>query len=207
MENHRNNLKQLMQITLLSTVGALLMLLQLPYPGAGWLKFDLSDIPALIGGCALGPWVGLAIVAFKNFLFVLLKFSPHELLGIPMGIVSSGTLVLVTSFLYKKTKTQRNALFSVVIGIIASVLIMIPANYYILPLFMKWFMPNIPIPTSKQILFMILYFVIPFNAIKGILNGSLTFLIYKRVASFLRPGGDIVSIREKITPTGTETKV
>lgn len=195
-----------MQITLLSTVGALLMLWQLPYPGAAWLKFDLSDIPALIGGCALGPWVGFAVVLFKSFIFVLLKFNPQELVGIPMGIISSGTLVLVTSFLYQRVKTQQNALYSVVMGIISLVLIMIPANYFVLPFFMKWFFPQVPIPAPAEIAYMIMYFIIPFNAVKGILNGALTFIIYKRVALFLRPGGDVVPVTKKIIPPEPEAE-
>ena len=207
MDNRRNNLKQLMQITFLSTVGALLMLWQLPYPGAAWLKFDMSDIPALIGGCALGPWVGFAVVLFKSLIFTLLKFNPQELVGIPMGIISSGTMVLVTSFLYQRSKTLQNALYSVVVGIISLVLVMIPANFYVLPFFMKWFFPNVPIPAPAEIVSMILYFIIPFNAIKGILNGALTFLIYKRVALFLRPGGDVVPVTKKIIPPEPEAEV
>ncbi len=206
MDNRRNNLKQLMQITLLSTVGALLMLWQIPYPGAAWLKFDMSDIPALIGGCALGPWVGFAVVLFKSLIFVLLKFNPQELVGIPMGIISSGSMVLVTSFLYQRSKTQENALYSVVLGIISLILVMIPANYFVLPFFMKWFFPQVPMPSQTDITYMIMYFIIPFNAVKGILNGALTFIIYKRVALFLRPGGDVVPVGKKITPPEPEAE-
>lgn len=206
LDNRRNNLKQLMQITLLSTVGALLMLWQLPYPGAAWLKFDLSDIPALIGGCALGPWVGFAVVLFKSLIFLMLKFNTQELVGIPMSIISSGAMVLVTSFLYQRSKTQKNALYSVVLGIIALVLVMIPANYFVLPFFMKMFFPQARIFTPAEITYMILYFIIPFNAVKGILNGALTFLIYKRIALFLRPGGDVVPVGEKIIPPEPEAE-
>lgn len=196
-----------MQITLLSTVGALLMLWQIPYPGAVWLKFEMSDIPALVGGCALGPWVGFAVVIFKNLIFALLKFNPQELVGIPMGIISSGTLILVTSFLYQRAKTQQNALFSVVMGIISLILVMIPMNYFVLPFFLKSFFPGVPVPSPAEIIHMIMFFIIPFNAVKGILNGALTFIIYKRVAVFLRPGGDFVPVTEKIIPPEPEIKL
>jgi len=191
LKNKGNGLKRLMQIALLSSVGALLMIWQLPYPGATWLKMELSDIPALIGGCALGPGVGLAIVFLKNILFALIRFSPEELLGLPMNTIATGTMVIVASIIYSRLKTRRNALFALMVGVLASIAIMIPANYFILPVFMRWFLPHVPVPAPAQIFHMILIFIIPFNAFKGLINASLTFLIYKRVAVFLRPEGEI----------------
>jgi riboflavin transporter FmnP len=185
-----NYLKKLMQIALLASVGAVLMLLQLPYPGAGWLKFDLSDIPALVGGFALGPWAGLAVVVLKNILFALFRFSPEELLGLPMNLIANGVMVTISAFIYQKAKTRTNAALGIGMGVLASILIMIPANYYILPVFMKLFMPQVPIPGKEMLLYLIVFFTLPFNAIKGLIAGILTFAIYKRIAIFIRAEGE-----------------
>ncbi|MCE1247539.1 MAG: ECF transporter S component [Firmicutes bacterium] len=185
-----NNLKKLIQIALLASVGAVLMLFQLPYPGAGWYKLDLSDIPALIGGCALGPWAGLAVVLLKNILFALFRFSPEELVGIPMNLIANGIMVVIAALIYQKTKTRINAALGISTGVIVSALSMIPANYFILPLFMKIFMPNVPVPGGETLLYMILFFTLPFNAVKGLITGILTFVIYKRIAIILRAEGE-----------------
>lgn len=191
MKRSNNGLKKLIQIALLSSVAVLLMLIQIPYPGAGWLKFDISDIPALIGGCALGPIAGLLIVIIKLFLFGIIRSSPEELIGLPMNLIANGTLVLVTSYVYRRLKTQENALFSLFMGVIISTLIMIPANYFVLPLYLKFFAPHIPIPPASQMLTMIFTVIIPFNLIKGFLNVSLTFVVYKRVSAFIRPDTEL----------------
>lgn len=178
-------------MALLATVGALLMMWQLPYPGAEWLKLDLSDIPALIGGFALGPWIGLAVVLLKNFLFVIFRLNPQELIGVPMNIIANGSMVLISAFLYGRLKTRGNAVISLVIGVAASVLLMIPANLLVLPLYIKLFIPGLPVPPRLQLVQMIMAFVLPFNALKGVANGILTFIIYKRMALFLRPEGEL----------------
>ncbi|MCD4782587.1 MAG: ECF transporter S component [Candidatus Eremiobacteraeota bacterium] len=191
MKRSNNGLKRIIQISLLASVATLLMLIQIPYPGAGWLKFDISNIPVLIGGCALGPIAGLLIVIIKLFLFGIIRSSPGELMGLPMNLIANGTLVLVTSYIYRRVKTQENALFSLFVGVIVSTLIMIPANYFVLPLYLKFFAPNIPIPPPSQMLTMLFTVVIPFNLIAGFLNISLTFIVYKRVSAFIRPDAQI----------------
>ena len=185
-----NNLKKLIQIALLASTGAVLMLFQLPYPGAAWYKLDLSDIPALIGGCALGPWAGLAVVLLKNILFALFRFSPEELLGIPMNLIANGIMVVIAAIVYQKTKTRVNAALGISLGVIVSALAMIPANYFILPVFIKFFMPGMQLPAGNALLYMIMFFTLPFNAVKGLITGVLTFIIYKRIAIILRAEGE-----------------
>lgn len=187
----KTNLKTIMQITFLGTVGALLMMLQFPYPGTEWLRLDFSDIPALIGGFALGPVAGLWVILIKNLLFAVMRFSPHELLGLPMNLIANGILVVIAAVIYQRNKTQKNAVAALILGVLASVLVMIPANYFILPFFMRFFMPAVEVPSSKNLWIMILYFIVPFNILKGTLNGMLTFLVYKKIAVFLRPAGEI----------------
>jgi len=200
LKRSNNSLKRIMQIALLSSAATILMLIQIPYPGAVWLKFDVSDIPALIGGCALAPMAGLLIVIIKLLLFGIVRSSPQELIGLPMNLIANGSLVLVASLIYRKLKTQKNALFSLFMGVLISTFIMIPANYFILPLYLKFFAPHIPIPPSPQLLAMIFTVVIPFNLIKGFLNTSLTFIIYKRVSAFIRPESRIkLSPKEDVT--------
>lgn len=189
--NGKTSLKKFIQVSLLATIGALLMLWQLPYPGATWLKVDFSDVPVLIGGFALGPMVGLAILFLKSILFSLVKFNPVELVGLPMNIIATGIMVVVATVIYQKKKTWTRALLAILAGICCSTIVMLFANYLMLPVFFRFFFPGTPVPSSSQLITMIITAVLPFNLIKGILNGTLTFLVYKRVSNFLRERGGI----------------
>ncbi len=173
-------------ISLLATCGVLLMLWQMPYPGAPWLKIDLSDVPVLIGGFAFGPLAGIFILLLKNVLFFVLKFHPIELIGVPMNIISTAVLVVVSSSIYHRNKTWSNALVGLFSGMVASIVVMIFMNYWIMPHFIKWFMPHMPLPSSEKLTETVIFVVVPFNFVKDALNGALTFLLYKRVSLFIK---------------------
>ncbi|MEW6280719.1 MAG: ECF transporter S component, partial [Candidatus Eremiobacterota bacterium] len=69
-------LSRLLKVGLLSSLAtALMVTVQVPFPGAPFLKYDPSEVAALIGGFALGPMYGLAILVVKNLLFLLLRFD------------------------------------------------------------------------------------------------------------------------------------
>lgn len=162
------------------------MLLQIPFPGAPWLKLDVSDVPVLIAGFALGPMEGILVLLIKNALFALLRFSPAETVGLPMNFIATACLVLISSWFYQRNRTLKNAFVGMLIGISVSTAIMIPANYLILPIFQRWLLPHTPALSSKELFAMILTFVAPFNLAKDFANMIVTFLAYKRVAVFLR---------------------
>jgi riboflavin transporter FmnP len=185
--NVRNAIKLLTQAALLGCVGAMLMLWQIPYPGAPWLKIDASDVPVLIGGFALGPWAGLVVLFIKNFMFCILRFSQDELLGMPMNLLATASMLFVSSWIYHRNKSWQNALLALTAGITCSMALMALANYFVLPVYLRLFAPHIPVPGGRELSGVILATILPFNGVKGLLNGILTFLIYKRVSSFLKP--------------------
>jgi riboflavin transporter len=183
-------IKKLLQISLLSSIGAVLMLWQIPYPGApGILQFDISNAAVLIGGFALGPWEGAVVLVLKNLIFLIVKFSPKEMLGIPMNTIYSAVLVLTAAYVYHRKKTWNNAILSLFSGIVTSTIFMIPANYFVLPVFIKIFTPEMPVPSPEKIMETVIFAVIPFNIINGTLNCLVTFFVYKRVGTFLKGTG------------------
>jgi riboflavin transporter len=185
-------IKKLLQVSLLASIGSLLMLWQFPYPGApGIFKFEISKVPVLIGGFALGPWAGIAVLLIKNLIFLIIKFSPGELIGIPMNTINTAVFVLTSSYIYHRSKTLNYAVLSIFSGVITSTLVMIPANYYALPLFMRVFTPQSSIPSPEKIVELILFAAIPFNAMSGVINGIITFLVYKRIGKFIKDTGDL----------------
>ncbi len=187
----RNSTKKLIQIALLSCVGTLLMIWQVSFPSAPFLKIEISDVPVLIGTFSMGPAAGAAILLIKNLLFAVIKFCPDELIGLPMNFISTLVLLLVASWFYNRRKCWQSALLGLSLGMIASTAVMIPVNMFITPIYLRVFAPHFPIPRGRDLLTFILATVVPFNAVKGILNVTLTFLVYKRVSALLRPGEEM----------------
>ena len=71
--NHQNqkNLNKFIKISLLSAIAVMLMYFDFPIPFLPfpWLKIDLSDIPALMGGFAFGPIAGVLIGVIKELTY------------------------------------------------------------------------------------------------------------------------------------------
>ena len=59
---------------LLAALAAFLMTLEIPLPFApSFYQIDLSEVPVLLGGFALGPAAALCIELLKNLLYLLFK--------------------------------------------------------------------------------------------------------------------------------------
>lgn len=196
--NTRKSIKTLAQIALLGGIGAFLMFIQIPFGATSFYKLDVSDVPVLVGGFALGPVAGLAILALKNAIFAVARFQPYELLGLPMNFVATAVMMLSAWWIYQRKKTWKNAISALAMGILASTAVMAPMNYFVMPFFIRTFTPNVPVPSPAQITTLIVGATVPFNLVKGLINGVLTFLVYKRVSSVLNlKGEDQIPASEK----------
>lgn len=65
--NTKSNVRTIAVTGMLSAVAVVLMYLEIPIPiMPGFIKFDFSDLPALLGAYALGPVAGIIICLIKN---------------------------------------------------------------------------------------------------------------------------------------------
>lgn len=180
-------LSTLLKVSLLAALATVLMHLSLPLlPGIPFLKYDPSEVPALVAGFALGPLAGMAVVLLKDLLYLALHMQASELLGIPMNAMAGCALVGTAGWVYRVKKTKRVAQLALALGVATMTLVMIPANLVCWPLFQRFFMPNTPVAPPDQLLTLILTAVTPFNLLKGSLTSLLTFFIYKRVSPALK---------------------
>ncbi|OPJ56033.1 ECF transporter S component [Alkalithermobacter paradoxus] len=184
----------LVKISMLSVLSFLLMFIQTPlifFPE--FLKLDVSDIPAVIGGFALGPIAGVFIELLKNLLHFAFKTSTGGV-GEFANFIVGGAFVFVSSGIYHMNKTKKNALIGCILGTIVMGLVGGIANYYILIPFYTRFYPIEAIiamgsAVNKSIVdlkTLIIYGIIPFNIIKGALLSVLTIALYKRVRVLLK---------------------
>ncbi len=180
----RGRLSVLVKIAVLSALSFMVLFLpHIPiFPPAPFLTYDASEIPALIGGFALGPVAGMAIVVVKNVLVILHRFDPLHLVGVPMNALAGCALVGVSSWYYWRKKTIRTAAAGLALGTLAMTAVMIPANYFIFDISMG----IMHISPSFSATFYVFAFNVPFNLLKGALSSFLAFVIYKRVSAVLK---------------------
>jgi len=180
-------LSLLLKISLLSALSAVLMHLSLPiFPAHSYLRYDPSEVPALVACFALGPRAGMAVVLLKNLIYGLSHFQPTELVGLPINTVAGLTLVGVAGSVYKLHKRKSVALMALALGVVAMTLVMFPCNLVLLPLFQRLFFPTASPTSPDEVITVLLSVILPFNLLKGTLTSVVTFLVYKRVSPTLK---------------------
>jgi len=188
------SVKNMAKISILSVIAFILMQIELPLPiFPSFLKIDLSDLPALIGGFALGPAVGILIELFKNLMHLTRTSTSGvgELANFLVGIA----LVVPASVIYFKNKTKKNAIIGLLVGTIMMGIVGGLFNYFILLPFyanvMKFPMDaivNMGTIVNKNIVdikTLVFYAIIPFNIFKSIIISVFTLLVYKRISKLL----------------------
>ncbi|HAX39763.1 MAG TPA: ECF transporter S component [Clostridiales bacterium] len=155
------------------------------FPSATYLEYDMADVPILIGTFLYGPWWGLALTAVVSVLQWLLV-SPQSLwVGAVMHFLATGSYVVAAGLIYQRNKTRNAALIGMGVGSLLQTLMMIPMNL----IFTVHFF-GVP---REVVIALLPTAIIPFNAIKTIVNSIITFLLYKRVAKLFEK--DLVKAR------------
>ncbi len=151
-------------------------------PAAPFLEYDPADIPILIGTFVMGPAAGLTITVVASLIQGLTVSSGSSWYGIIMHIIATGCYVIVAGCIYQAGKTRKRAAVGMIIATLATVAIMVVANMLITPAFTGW-----PLESVMDIM---LPGIIPFNLIKFVVNGLITFILYKPISNLVkRPGG------------------
>lgn len=157
---------------------ALVYLIHFPiFPAVAFLEYDPADIPILIGTFAFGPLAGLVLTIVTSVIQGLTVSSGSGLYGILMHVIATGVLVIVSGSIYSRKKTKTMAVVSLLCGMTAMAVVMVGANMVITPLFM-----GVP----AEAVWSLMPFIVGFNLIKAGINGGVTFILYKRIANFLR---------------------
>lgn len=193
MNNKR--LSKLIKISILSAMGLLLMFIEFPLPiFPEFLKIDFSDVPAILGTFALGPFAGMLIELLKNLLHLLL-LSKTGGIGELANFIVGAAFVMSAGFVYKRNKSRVGALIALFVGIVVSSIVASIGNYYVfLPLYESVLgfpmeaivgMGKAINPSIKDLNTFIAYSILPFNLLKGLIISLITFLSYKKLSPIL----------------------
>lgn len=195
---HRlSSAKSVAFIAIFAAIAAVLMFLEIPlFFAPSFYEIDLSEIPVLICTFYLGPVAGVACEFMKIILKLLLKGTSTLFVGDFANFVVGCSLILPASIVYHCNKTKKGAVIGLAIGtLVMTVFGSLFNAVYLLPKFAQIYgMPLEAIiamgtqvnASITSVSTLVLFAVVPFNILKGILVSFLTMLLYKRVQRLLR---------------------
>lgn len=185
--------RRIVMTSILAAVSTVLMFLNFSLPFVpSYLKIDFSEFPALLASFSLGPLSGAAVCFVKNLInaFSSTTSGVGELSNFILGVL----FVVPAGVYYKKHKTRKGAVASVVIGTVVMSVASVATNYFlvypayslIMPIDAIVGMSAAIIPSVDSIMKVILVFNVPFTLLKGVLNTIVTFVVYKRISPILQ---------------------
>lgn len=195
--NSRNRVSYIRKLTVTAIMSAMslaLMMIDFPVPiMPSFIKFDVSELPALITAYAFGPQYGVLVCLLKNALHM--PMSSTQFVGELSNFLMGAVFVLIAGLFYKVKKDRTNALIGALVGNLAMAVACFLVNYFITyPIYMKILLPEEALlgmyqailPSMDSIWKSILVFNVPFTFVKGLANVLITFLIYSRLSPLLK---------------------
>ena len=185
---------------MLAAVAAVLQFIEISIPlMPSFVKLDVSDLPALLGTFALGPWWGVVIQLVKNLLH--LPFGQSAGVGELCNFLLGGVFVLVAGLVYHHRKSRATALLGSLLGAVSMAVVSLPLNYFfVYPAYVKILhfpleaiiaayeaiLGNIAhMPTANPLLNCLLVFNVTFTLCKGLIDVLICFFIYKPLSPLL----------------------
>lgn len=186
MENTRT--KRIVGIALMGAIAFVISMIEFPiFPTTPFLKIDFSDIPIFFGMYVFGPAGGIMIAFIRSLLSYITSGGDA---GFPIGstaaFVASVTLTLpIYYFTVNKTLTlKRKVLAGSIATLILTVVLGILNYFFVLPAYLIVMGFDIGTITGSMANY-IIFFLIPFNIIKGALVSSVIFIMFERMKSWL----------------------
>ena len=176
MENRKQRhytSKKLARLALLSALGSIAVIMEFPiFPMTPFLKYDIGDVPIFISAIAYGPLEGFLLTIVVSYVQSFVIHGSGGIYGFIMHIIATGTMTIVLGSLNKYLHKKLPLWISMLFGVIAMTVVMIPANLIITPLFSG-------LPTEEVAL--LLPYIIMFNIIKSGVNSAFTYFLYNKV--------------------------
>ena len=178
MDKNRKANQRIMKIAAVGIMAALgsVMYYFLPeiplFPGVSFLRFDLSDVPAVLTGHLLGIGPGVLVAVIKAALHI---FNPQNFtfgIGELINAIIGGTVVICSRgfyLLFKKViKSGLVAYYNAsIITIVITVLVGIGINLLLMPLYN--YIAGFDQSSFGALMTLILTAMTPMNAVKAVL--------------------------------------
>lgn len=185
----------LVKVGILSAIGYILMFISVPIPllFPDFLKIDVSDLPALLGGIILGPAAGVMIAFLKNLLQFITGMSTTGGVGELANFIIGGSFVWTVSYIYSKKRETKGLIIGLSLGIIIMTIVGCLSNYFIMLPFYSTIMPIEAViemgaainPAIVNKLSFVIWIIAPFNILKATIMSLLTLPMYKKTEKVL----------------------
>ncbi|PLV60184.1 ECF transporter S component [Thermotoga sp. KOL6] len=171
-----NDIKRISFVGIFSALATLVMFLEFPiFPQAAFLKYDPSEIPALIVSFLLGPRVGMLVVLIKDVIFFLVKSG--DPVGIAMNAVLGMSFVGIAGLVYHKNKSKVSAVKGMTFATLFTTAFALGLNAFIVPLYFK---------APFELYLRFFPFILAFNLVKFGIDSVVTLFVYKKISSIFK---------------------
>lgn len=192
----RMDIKKLATLAMLVALAFVVMYLSKFIPSVnGFLDFDFKDVVLCIGGFIYGPIAALMMTVVVCFL-EMITVSHTDIIGCIMNIVATASFVCTACAIYKRNRTMKGAIIGLASAVVVLVVVMLAWNYFLTPIYQR-------IP-REAIVDMLPTIFLPFNAVKGGLNMTVTLLVYKPVVDALRKAKLVPESTSHAAPVGAK---
>ena len=176
---------------ILAAMAVILYYIEIPV--VAFYKLDLSTLPALLAGFAMGPLQGVAVVVIKNLVHML--GTSTACVGEMADIIMSSCFIIPASLIYRRRKDRKSAVLSMAVGTVLMTIAGVLVNYFILiPAYQT--LMNLPLEVIvgmgtkvwgyiDNTVKLVIFITAPFNILKGAVLSVVTYLLYKRVSPLL----------------------
>ena len=181
-------------LTAISFILYMFVKFPLPFMFPSFLDMQISDLPALLGGFALGPVEGCLIIIIKCC--IKMPFTGTACVG-ELGDIAIGVAnVLPAALIYRFFKNRKGAILGMVAGMVCAVIVGVLMNWLVLiPFYAKAFgmeaivgmmqslYPDITADTVFN--YYLPLAVVPFNILRCLVCALVTYFTYKPLSKAL----------------------
>ena len=189
----KNRIKHYVHVALFSAIGFMLMFIEMSVPIVpSFLKFDISELPALLISFIYGPVSGVVVCLLKNVMHFAISSTGG--VGEFSNFVLGAVFCLVAGYIYKFNRTKTGAIIGMICGAVVmggvayftNLYIMYPFYYNIIPKEAILGMCQAILPSVDSIEKSLLVFNVPFTFAKGVICALITFIAYKKLKKALK---------------------
>lgn len=178
-------------IAMLAAISGVLMVIEIPlFFAPSFYKLDFSELPVLICAFYLGPVSGVVCEFLKVLIKLLLKGTSTAFVGDLANFLVGCSFVLPAAIVYQKTLSKKGAVVSLAVGTAVMTVFGSFFNaWFLIPRFAVMYgMPLEAIVSMgtqingaiTNLSTLVLFAVVPFNLLKGVLVSLLTFFCTTR---------------------------
>lgn len=173
-----NQLRRIVMIALFGAISYVLMLvIHIPVQ---FLTMDVKDVIIILAGLYFGPLASI-VLSILVPLLEMVTVSTTGPYGLVMNILSTASLSVTASVIYKYRKNLFGAIVGLFSGGIVMIAVMMAFNLLVTPHYL-----HAPVAEVQKLIPVLL---LPFNALKATLNIGLVLFLYKPLSVVMQRAG------------------